>query len=333
MNCKMQLTKYRFSFNFDHEDGKFEEIYHFLLNFLSLDLKIGAYYTNKGKEVMGVRDEGLEKLSDMIYDYCGLVFIDRLDTLRDKLGKRLIELELTAWEYGDFLMHNSPEWDVLVELLTINESYFYREENQLNECCSIVLPQLKEINKYRPIRIWSAACSTGEEPYTLSMLIHESGQILPGNVEIMATDINKKVLEKAKKGWYKDGSLAFRRIPKHLLENYFTEEEGGYQIKPYIQKMVTFRHLNLLDDKKIDEEIGKVDIILCRNVLIYFDQLMINKVIESLYRVLTPGGFLFLGHAESIKDSGLGLKKVNTHRTFYYRKETTQHEEVQNTRS
>jgi chemotaxis protein methyltransferase CheR len=270
--------------------------------------------------VIDVQDNGLLKLSQMIYDYCGLRYTDRLDILNDKLSKRLNELGLTPWEYCSYLKPTSQEWDVLVEILTINETYFYREENQLNECSKAILPQLKEKNQGRPLRIWSAACSTGEEPYTLAMLIHESGDFLPGAVKIIATDINKKVLEKAEKGWYHQGSFAFRRIPENLLKKYFLHENNGYQVQPSIQKMVQFESLNLLDESKMNG-IGEVDVVFCRNVLIYFDQETTKRILRSLYRLLTPGGYLFLGHAESITDATLGFKKVDSDKTFYYRKE------------
>lgn len=275
-----------------------------------------------------MEDNGLVKLAEIIYDHCGLGYKDRLPVLKEKISKRIMDLGLSYWEYCGFLKKSAMEWDILVELLTINETYFYREENQLNECCSVVLPLLKEKNRNRPLRIWSAASSTGEEPYTLAMLIHESGLFQPGSVEIIATDINKKVLQKAEKGWYHNGSFAFRRIPKNLLEKYFSEEDGGYQIKAFIKKMVKYQHLNLLNEDKI-AQIGEFDVIFCRNVLIYFDQETTNRVIRSLHKKLTPGGYLFLGHAESVTEMSMGFQRVNSDMTFYYRKESDQNETVQ----
>ncbi|MDQ0199590.1 CheR family methyltransferase [Neobacillus ginsengisoli] len=276
---------------------------------------------------MILQENGLVKLSQIIHDYCGLSYTDRLPMLKEKISKRLTELGLTYWEYCRYLNMKPLEWEVLVELLTINETYFYREENQLNECCSLVLPKIKEKKSDRPLRIWSAACSTGEEPYTLAMLIQETGVFPPGSVEIIATDINKKVLQKAKNGWYHHGSFAFRRIPENLLKKYFSDQNGGYQINHTTKKMVQFQHLNLLNHETV-EQIGKVDVIFCRNVLIYFDQDTTKKVIHHLHRNLTPGGFLFLGHAESITDMALGFQKVDSGKTFYYRKEPDKDETV-----
>ncbi|MFD0825002.1 CheR family methyltransferase [Neobacillus sp. M.A.Huq-85] len=265
-------------------------------------------------------DSGLEKLSRSIYNHCGLRFADRLTILKEKISKRVQELGVSYEEYYGYLQINPSEWDILVEILTINETYFYREESQLNECCSVVLPQMKQRTRNRPLRIWSAACSTGEEPFTLAMLIQETGLFPAGSVEIIATDINKKVLQKAEKGWYHKGSFAFRRIPEKLLLKYFSEENGGYQIMPAVRNMVRFQHLNLLNKTKASQ-IGDVDVIFCRNVLIYFDQETTKQVIRSLHQNLIPGGYLFLGHAESITQMDLGFQKVDSNKTFYYRKE------------
>lgn len=270
-----------------------------------------------------MQDYGLVKLSQMIYDYCGLHYKDRLPSLKEKISKRLSELGLSSGDYYEYIQSHPMEWEVLVELLTINETYFYREENQLNECCSTILPMMKTTIRSRPLRIWSAACSTGEEPYTLAMLIQETGKFPPGTVEIVGTDINKKVIQKAEKGWYHQSSFAFRRIPENLLRKYFTVEDGGYQIIPAIQKMVRFQPLNLLNENNLDQ-IGEVDVIFCRNVLIYFDQDTIKRVICRLRRHLIPGGYLFLGHAESITDMALGFQKIDAAKTFYYRKDPEQ---------
>lgn len=267
-----------------------------------------------------MQDSGLIKLSQIIYDYCGLKYQDRLATLKNKIARRISQLDISHWDYCGYLKMNPAEWDVLVEILTINETYFYREEHQLNECCSLVLPKLQSLVKNRPIRIWSAACSTGDEPYTLAMLIQESGKFPPGSVEIIGTDINKKVLQKAESGFYHHGSFAFRRIPHDLFKKYFREVDGGYTIADNIRKMVKFQHANLLDGAKL-KQVGTVDVIFCRNVLIYFDQATTRQVISGLAQNLMPGGYLFLGHAESITDMGLGFQKVDSKETFYYRKE------------
>lgn len=183
-----------------------------------------------------MHDIGLVRLSHIIKDYCGLSFNERLSTLKKKVDNRITELGVTYSDYCEYLTRNPLEWDIMIELVTINETYFYREENQLIECSSVVLPMLKKKRFGGPIRIWSAACSTGEEPYTLAMLIQETGQFLPGSIEIIATDINKRVIEKAKKGWYHQGSFAFRRIPENLLKNTLHLSIQGIKLKNQSKK-------------------------------------------------------------------------------------------------
>ncbi|MFC4767210.1 CheR family methyltransferase [Effusibacillus consociatus] len=266
----------------------------------------------------------LRQLGQLIYDHCGLNYLQNLPSLESKISKRTNELGMSIWEYTRHLEQNSQEWDVVVELLTINETYFCREENQLEVFQSIILPQLTGKNL---IRIWSAACSTGEEPYTLAMMVAETGFIPLDAVEILATDINKKVLQTAKQGWYSKRSLSFRRMPEHLLEKYFVERDEGYQVVDSIRNRVRFRYLNLLDQDEM-ERFGEFDVIFCRNVLIYFDRTAIQKVVSSFYDRLAPEGSLFLGHAESITGMNTGFETIHTEKSFYYRKGDSSYEAV-----
>lgn len=259
----------------------------------------------------------IRQLGQLVYEYCGLNFLQNTPLLESKISKRTKELGMSIWEYIRYLKQNSTEWDIVVELLTINETFFYREENQLEVFRSIILPQLRGREQ---IRIWSAACSTGEEPYTLAMMVAETGFIPLESVEILATDINKKVLQTAKQAWYSKHSLSFRRMPEHLLARYFVERDEGYQVIDSIRSRVQFRYLNLLDQNEI-EKLGVYDVIFCRNVLIYFDRNVIQKVVASFYDRLVPEGSLFLGHAESITGMNPGFETVHTEKSFYYRKE------------
>jgi len=262
---------------------------------------------------------GIIQLADLIYERCGIDFFKNLSSLENKISERLEELGLSCWEYGGYLRIEPKEWDKLIELITVNETYFFREENLLNEFQRVVLSQYKERTPGNPLRIWCSACSSGEEPYTLAILIEETGLFENGSVEIIASDINKKVLSKAKRGLYNKKSFSFRTMPKEILDKYFISYEEEYKIRDSIRFMVDFRCLNLLDDN-IAEKIGEVDIIFCRNVLIYFDMKAINKVISSLYNVLKTGGYLFLGHAETITGMNTGFKTIYAPSAFYYRK-------------
>lgn len=266
-------------------------------------------------------------LANMIYDYCGIDYRKDPMILRNKLTLKLKELGLSIWEYCGYLRMEPNEWDKLIELITVNETYFFREENLLKEFQKSVLPEFKYRTPDNPLIIWSAACSTGEEPYTIGMLVEDSNLFKPGAVKIIGTDINKKVLSKAMKGIYKKKSLSFRRMPEDAYDKFFIELEENYKVKDSIRNMIDFRYINLLDNDII-HKIGKVDIIFCRNVLIYFDVNVIRKIVDVFYEILNPGGYLFLGHAETITSLQTEFETVVTPSVYYYRKGGKHYEEV-----
>ncbi|UGB30214.1 CheR family methyltransferase [Metabacillus sp. B2-18] len=262
----------------------------------------------------------LKQLAQLVYEYCGLNYLNNISSLEAKISKRLEQLSVTLWSYMRLLEENPKEWDILVELLTINETYFYREDKQLHVFQNKVIPILKKERALeQPIKIWSAACSTGEEPYSLVMMLNDLDVTLEDKVTITATDINKKVLQTATNGIYHKKSLSFRRIPQKWLDTYFEETENHYSVKKDIQDTITFKYLNLLDEENMRNE-GLYDVIFCRNVLIYFDAETVKKVATSFYHSLKKGGYLFLGHAENISTMGIGFETISTDGTFYYRK-------------
>jgi len=260
---------------------------------------------------------GLVQLAELIYEYCGIDFFKNLSSLETKISERLKELGLSCWEYGGYLRVEPKEWDMLIECITV--TYFFREENLLDEFQKVILPRYKDRTPDNPLRIWCSACSSGEEPYTLAILIEETGLFEAGAVEIIGSDINKKVLEKARRGSYNKKSFSFRTMPKEFLHKYFISCEEEYKVRDSIRNMVDFRCLNLLDED-IAEKIERVDIIFCRNVLIYFDKDAISKVVASLHKVLKDGGYLLLGHAETITGMNTGFETIYAPAAFYYRK-------------
>ena len=163
-----------------------------------------------------------------------------------------------------------------------------------------ILPELrarKEANQDRRLRIWSAGCSSGEEPYTLAMLLYDQPWLPDWHVEIIGTDISQRVLQMARKGLY--GNSAFRSTEGNYQRRFFSEVDGKYRIDDRIRRMVTISHLNLLDSSRVTM-LGSMDVIFCRNVIIYFDLMAKKKVIDSFYQRLRPEGFLLLGHSESL---------------------------------
>jgi chemotaxis protein methyltransferase CheR len=196
---------------------------------------------------------------------------------------------------------DSTEFERLINDLTINETYFFRDYPQLrNFAEEVLLTVVKEKNKKndRNIKIWSAACSTGEEPYTLSIILQEMlDEPEKWNLQIVASDINTDVLHTAKIGLYEYRSI--RDVPPEYLEKYFTKKHESYQVKLGVKKLVKFMKINLMDSAAVRDITG-CDFIFCRNCLIYFDDESRKAVLSDFYQSLNPGGIIFLGHSESV---------------------------------
>lgn len=250
-------------------------------------------------------DEEFRLLRTQIYDHCGIFFEDDSRYLLEKrLAKRLALHQLgTFRDYYHFLRYDGKrdqEMTALMEILTTNETYFFREPYQLAAFTDEILPELTERKRSRgerTLRIWSAGCSTGEEPYSIAMLLLERGYGRNWQIEIIGTDISQRVLQHARRGIY--GNSAFRATEESYRDRFFQEQEGGYRIADEVRELVTVSQLNLFDGGRL-ALLGKVDLIFCRNVIIYFDLVAKRKVIDSFHRMLVPGGFLLLGHSESL---------------------------------
>ncbi|MBK66941.1 MAG: chemotaxis protein CheR [Rickettsiales bacterium] len=209
----------------------------------------------------------------------------------------------------------SPEaWDV-VEAMTTNETSFFRDTRPFDIFKNHVMPKLMETNQAtKKIRIWSAACSSGQEPYTLAMVIKEAGWLNQGwNFEIVGTDISKDILEVAKQGLYSQFEVQ-RGLPITLLVKYFKQIDEKWQINDDIKSMIKYSHFNLLHPLS---SLGKFDIIMCRNVLIYFDQPTKKTVLENMSNILNNDGYLFLGGAETVIGITDKYKTVPDQRGLY----------------
>ena len=261
-----------------------------------------AFRSMRSLFVLGTEDFRL--LRDLIYRKSGLAFSESSKVIFERrLGTRLQALRLADFrQYYQYLQFDSKredELETLFELLTTNETYFFREDRQLRAFSGEILTELHEQNaSSRILRIWSAGCSTGEEPYTIAMLIHESGLFEGWDVDVFGTDINQSVLASARKGSYRESS--FRVTPQSMRSKYFTPDgDRLMKVNDDIKAMVSFGKVNLFEDHKA-YLIGKMDVIFCRNVIIYFDQESRVRVIDLLYDKLRYSGYLLLGHAESL---------------------------------
>ncbi len=186
----------------------------------------------------------------------------------------------------------------VTEAMTTNESFFFRDQKPFDQFNEIVLPHvLKSCATKRSFRIWSAACSSGQEPYTLAMLLKEHADKLAGwRVEIVATDLSNEILDKAKEGLYSQFEVQ-RGLPISLLVKHFVQVGDRWQIDDSLRKMVKFQQFNLLGDLSA---LGRFDVVFCRNVLIYFDTPTKTRVLDGISNLLPPDGFLYLGGAETV---------------------------------
>jgi chemotaxis protein methyltransferase CheR len=243
-------------------------------------------------------------IRDLLSDYCGIYFDDKSRyKFEQRLRRRLKIHHIKDFrEYYRFLKYGEnrdEEIREIVDILTVNETYFFREPEQLVAFSKEILPELKERNRdSKKINIWSAGCSTGEEPYTISMLILEDGGFKDWDINIFASDISRRVLRVAREGVYKKNS--FRATNMYYIRKYFQEQlNGDLKISDKVKRYVNFSNLNLMDSFKV-RLIGRMDVIFCRNVLIYFNRNARKKLIENFYEVLKEGGYLLLGYSESL---------------------------------
>lgn len=249
-------------------------------------------------------DEEFLLIRDFIHNHCGLFFeSDSKYLLEKRLSRRLSIHQIAGFrDYYLFLKYDTrrdDELSAVLDLLTTNETYFFREGYQLKAFTDEIVPELIERKKEKVLRVWSAGCSTGEEPYTIAMLLLElmkKGLLNGWHIEVLGSDICQRVLGAARKGVY--GQSSFRETEERYLY-YFEEEDGRKKIKDEVRKLVTITHLNLLDSSKISL-LRTMDVIFCRNVIIYFDIVAKKKVIQGFYDKLDNGGYLLLGHSESL---------------------------------
>ncbi|MCX8069055.1 MAG: protein-glutamate O-methyltransferase CheR [Thermodesulfovibrionales bacterium] len=247
-----------------------------------------------------------EKIADIIYKKAGIRFEAKKEYfLTKRIAKRMQELGIeTPIEYIRLLRFadtNGTEMQNLINLLTVNETYFFRDFPQLQafaEHCLYDVCQRKLAQGDNTLKIWSAGCSTGEEPYTLSIILHEMLDDLTNwKVQIDATDIDEVVLQRASEGVYERRSV--KDVPPEYLQQYFVSFADKYLVKDKVKSIVRLEHLNLSDSIALRKKRG-YDFIFCRNVLIYFDDASRKKVVDHFYIALNKGGYIFLSSSESL---------------------------------
>jgi chemotaxis protein methyltransferase CheR len=252
---------------------------------------------------MTLSDELFDKFIKLIYMKTGMFYdCNKKYYVQKRVEKRAEALEIESLEeYYYMLKFNNDlsEFEKLINELTVNETYFFRDFPQLRNFAEDVLPVVvREKRNDKTIKVWSAACSTGEEPYTLSIILQEMlDNPEEWDLQIIASDINTEVLKCAKIGLYE--SRAVKDVPHEYLEKYFTKRDDKYFVNWNVRRLVEFKRINLACENEISTVQG-CDFIFCRNCLIYFDDESRKNVVDSLYEALNPGGFIFLGHSESV---------------------------------
>jgi len=270
-------------------------------------------------------EELFRQLRDLVYEKSGMFFNDgRKYLLESRMENRMKALGLEKFEDYYYLLKYSPEGEVefraLFDEITINETSFFRNPPQMKVFQEHILPEFLRFKRFKQLKIWSAGCSTGEEPYTLAILVLEvlGVKVSQWFVDILGVDISRTVLERAQKGEY--GEYTLRHMPPDLVQKYFLKEGPIWRVKDEVKKLLRFEEMNLADPAQIRRVRG-MDIIFCRNVLIYFDMEVKKRVVASFYDSLNPGGYLFIGHSESLHGISRAFKLVHFPEVIVYKKE------------
>jgi chemotaxis protein methyltransferase CheR len=269
--------------------------------------------TVSSSEYVGITEAQFNEISALVKGLAGINLHDgKKELVKARLAKRTRQLKLRSLEEYIAYVRNDRTGRELISMLdalSTNLTYFFREPAHFHYLQEKILPEFVSSRRKR-LRIWSAGCSSGEEPYSIAMLLHESLPDLNSwDARILATDLSTKVLGMAVNGEYTQER--FRETPKHLVQKYFETVQQRpdkiHRAKPTIRKMIHFARLNLMEAWPMK---GPFDVIFCRNVMIYFDKPTQNRLVNRYYDLLATGGHLFLGHSESLTGTTHKFKYV-----------------------
>lgn len=275
-----------------------------------------------------ITEDEFRQLRDFIYRHSGIHIAEkRKYLLENRLGERLKALGLRSFsEYYNYICYDSnrrSELNTLWEKVTTNETSFYRDVPQLKVFQERILPEVLEARRKEgrlELNVWSAGCSSGEEPYTLAIMLLEllGREVLRWKLRITAVDLSQAVIDKAKEGVY--DQYAVRTTPPQILSRYFDQDGNTYALKAPVKRLVTFQQMNLNDAAAL-KRIPRSHIVFCRNVIIYFDMDMKKRVVSSFYDNLVPGGVLMIGHSESLHHVSTAFKPTHHPGTVVYKKD------------
>lgn len=271
-----------------------------------------------------MNEDIFKQLRDFIYEKTGIYVPDNKKYfLENRLSRIVKEKNFRGYEdYLHFLNYSAQRHDIarLFDAITTNETFFFREPQQFEVFSNNLVPQIIKENTQmgrKDIKIWSAACSTGEEPYTIAMILLEKPELASIRKEIYASDISESVLMSARKAIY--GNYSVRNIPPHYMAKYFKDSGGIYVLSDIVKSMVKFMNINLINEKEVKQLKG-IDVVFCRNVLIYFDDKAKKKAVSLIYDVLRPKGYLFVGTSESLHNITRSFRPTVINKVVIYQK-------------
>ena len=283
--------------------------------------RAGAHALSSSIAALGLSDTSLLLLRDLIADRAGVYFDDnRLDLLADKLSEHLVALGIPSLlDYYYVLRYDAESerhWAWLMDRLSVPETYFWRQADQFETLARFVAPAHFERHPSRPLRIWSAACCTGEEPISIAMALAEAGLLAPGRVQIVGSDASGAMLERARAGVYRERAL--RQLPASLRDKYLRPEgSDAWRPAECLSNVISWHRANLMNPAEW-APFANADVVFCRNVFIYFADSGIRKVAGNIVERMPEDGHLFLGASESLTRLGLPLDLVELGKSFVY---------------
>jgi chemotaxis protein methyltransferase CheR len=270
-----------------------------------------------------ISDEELRLIQEVIQAHCGVANgVDSGFFLERRVGPRLEALGLSTFrDYYHYLRYDPAgpaELERLIERITTHETYLFREQYQLDAFTKEILPELHARHRERRrLLVWSAGCSTGEEVYTLAILMLESGLFRNWSIRVMGSDISRQVVAHARQGVY--GPSSFRSTDVYFQRKYFQEQDGRYRVRDDVRAICSFGQLNLLQTERFPV-LGASDVVLCRNVLMYLSHEARHRIVEAFFDNLVPGGYLLLGHSESLLNVTTRFEVVHLKSDLVYRR-------------
>lgn len=278
--------------------------------------------------ILGFSDSAFTLLRDLIAQHTGVFFGDeRRDQLADKLSDLVASLGMTSFLDYYYLLRYDAEreqhWTALMDRLAVPETYFWRQPDQIRAFAQIVAPEHFAAHPGRPLRVWSAACCSGEEPISLAIALDQEGLLDRMPIEIVASDASPALVQRARRGIY--GERSFRSLPSELRARYFQSHGERWRVESRIHERIRWATANLVDSSSV-RALAAVDVIFCRNVFIYFSDETITRVTQSFAEGLAEDGRLFLGASESLTRLETPFELTELGSAFVYVKATTARE-------